>query len=85
VGDIDFEVIFTAENSNKFQKTRFWKEKSVESVGALSEGLPLNSRTISFHIWLFKKWIHILQNNVHMLRFPYFVMGSQMGQWHRPH
>jgi hypothetical protein len=62
-------VIFTAENSNKFQKTRFWKEKSDESVGAL-EGLPLNSRTISFHIWLFKKSIHILQNNVHMLSFP---------------
>jgi hypothetical protein len=34
VGDIDFEVIFTAENSNKFQKTRFWKEKSVESGGS---------------------------------------------------
>jgi hypothetical protein len=27
VGDIDFEVVSTAENSNKFQKTRFWKEK----------------------------------------------------------
>jgi hypothetical protein len=23
-------VIYAAENSNKFQKTRFWKEKSVE-------------------------------------------------------
>ncbi len=23
-------MIFAAENSNKFQKTRFWKEKSVE-------------------------------------------------------
>jgi hypothetical protein len=23
-------VIFIAENSNKFQKTRFWKEKSIE-------------------------------------------------------
>jgi hypothetical protein len=31
VGDIDFEVISAAENSNKFQKTRFWKEKSVEN------------------------------------------------------
>jgi len=30
VGDIDFEVISAAENSNKFQKARFWKEKSVE-------------------------------------------------------
>jgi hypothetical protein len=32
VGDMDFKVIFTGENSNKFQKTRFWKEKSVENV-----------------------------------------------------
>jgi hypothetical protein len=33
VGDnIDFEVISAAENSNKFPKTRFWKEKSVEEV-----------------------------------------------------
>jgi hypothetical protein len=30
VGDIDLQVIFATENSNKFQKTRFWKEKSVE-------------------------------------------------------
>jgi hypothetical protein len=28
-------VIFTAGNANKFQKTRFWKEKSVEDVKAL--------------------------------------------------
>jgi hypothetical protein len=33
VGDIDFEAISAAENSNEFQKkTRFWKEKSVEDV-----------------------------------------------------
>ncbi len=32
VGDIDLKVISTAENSNKFQKTRFWKEKSVEDM-----------------------------------------------------
>jgi hypothetical protein len=29
---IDFKVNFAAENSNKFQKTRFWKEKSVEDI-----------------------------------------------------
>ncbi len=28
-------MISTAENSNKFQKTRFWKEKSVEGVVTL--------------------------------------------------
>jgi hypothetical protein len=32
VGDIDFKVIFTAENSNRFQKCRFWKDNSVEDV-----------------------------------------------------
>jgi len=32
VGDIDFKVISAAENSNKFPKIRFWKEKSVEDV-----------------------------------------------------
>ncbi len=69
MGDIDFEVISAAENSNKFQKARFWKEKSVENVVTL-EGLPVNSSMISFHIWLFKKSIHTLQNNVHMLSFP---------------
>jgi len=35
VGDIDFEVISVTENSNKFQKTRFWKEKSVENMVTL--------------------------------------------------
>jgi hypothetical protein len=62
-------VIFAAENSNKFQKIRFWKEKSVENVVTL-EGLPFNSSMISFHIWLFKESIDTLQNNVHMLSFP---------------
>jgi hypothetical protein len=28
-------VISAAENSNKFQKTRFWEEKSVEEVVTL--------------------------------------------------
>jgi hypothetical protein len=69
VGDIDFEVISATENSNKLLKTRFWKEKSVENMVTL-EGLPFNSSMISFHIcWLFKKSIHTLQNNVHMLSF----------------
>jgi hypothetical protein len=27
-----FKLISAAENSNKFQKLRFWKEKSVEDV-----------------------------------------------------
>ncbi len=35
MGDIDFKVISAAENSNKFQNIRFWKEKSVEDVVTL--------------------------------------------------
>jgi hypothetical protein len=35
VGDIDFSVNSAAENSKKFQKTRFWKEKSVEDMTTL--------------------------------------------------
>jgi hypothetical protein len=31
-GDIDFKMISAAKNSNKFQKTRFWKEKVVEDL-----------------------------------------------------
>jgi hypothetical protein len=57
-------MIFATESSSKFQKTRFWKEKSVENMVTL-EGLPFNSSMISFHIWLFKKLIRTLQNNVH--------------------
>ncbi len=29
-GDIDLKLIFVVENPNKFQKTKVWKEKSVE-------------------------------------------------------
>jgi hypothetical protein len=35
VVDIYFKVIYAIENSKKFQKTRFWKEKSVEDVVTL--------------------------------------------------
>jgi hypothetical protein len=35
VGDIDFKVIFAAENSNNLQQIRYWKEKSVEAVVTL--------------------------------------------------
>ncbi len=82
---IYIEVISAAENSNKFQKTRFWKEKSVENVVTL-EGLPLNSSIIiSFHIQLFKKSIQYIAKQCSHVEFPYFVMGSHLGQQHRPH
>ncbi len=33
--NIDFKVIFATEKSNKFQKTKFWKDKSIENVVTL--------------------------------------------------
>jgi hypothetical protein len=69
VGDIDLKMISATKNSNKFQKTRFWKEKSVENVVTF-EGLPFNSSILSLHIWMCKRLIHTLQNIVHMLSFP---------------
>jgi hypothetical protein len=35
VGDFNFSMISAAKNSNKYQKTRFWKEKSVEDIEPL--------------------------------------------------
>jgi hypothetical protein len=35
MGDIHFKMISATEDSNKFQKTRFWKEKSVENMVTL--------------------------------------------------
>ncbi len=52
-----------------FKNKVFWKEKSFENVLTL-KGLPFNSSMVSFHIWLLKKSIHTLQNNVHILNFP---------------
>jgi hypothetical protein len=42
VGNIDFQVISTTKNSNKFQKTKFWKEKSIDNMVTF-ECLPFNS------------------------------------------
>jgi hypothetical protein len=44
VGDIDFKVISATEISYKFQKTRFWKEKSVEDVVTLG---PMAQATLA--------------------------------------
>ncbi len=51
MGDIDFKVTSGAKNSNKFHKTRFWKEKSVEDVvtlGPMAQAtlLDLNLETL---------------------------------------
>jgi hypothetical protein len=49
VGDVDLNLIFIAENSNKFQKYRFWKEKSVEDEVTL-DCLPFNSSRRNYDV-----------------------------------
>jgi hypothetical protein len=50
VGDIDFKVISVTENSNKFQKIRFWKQNSVE------DGFTLGP-TAQATLVLYEKWV----------------------------
>jgi hypothetical protein len=61
-GDIDFKVISTTENLNKFQKTRFWKEKSVEdvvSLGPMAQGILVYTKE--------KNWL-VLYGHVKVLK-----------------
>jgi hypothetical protein len=58
VGDIDFKVNSAFENSNKFQKTKFWKEKSVENVDEFTLG-PTAQATLAYT----KKTLEIYQND----------------------
>jgi hypothetical protein len=77
-------VISATENSNKFQKPRFWKEKLVENVITL-EGLPFNSSMISFSYLAVQKIDTYIAKQCSNVKFPYFVMGSHLGQQHRLH
>ncbi len=46
MGNIHFKVIYAAENSNKFQKTRFLREKSLGDV--VTVGPMAHATLISF-------------------------------------
>jgi hypothetical protein len=50
VRDIDFLRDFCPQNSNKFQKTRFWKEKSVEEVVTL--GTTAQATLVQRIVWM---------------------------------
>jgi hypothetical protein len=50
VGDIDFKMILPLKNSNKFQETRFWKEKSIEGMITLG---PMAHATLVVIICIF--------------------------------
>ncbi len=64
MGDIDFKAISAAENSNKFQKTKFWKEKSVEDVVTLGPTPQATLVSVKNHIAHKHKFLS-LQGNSH--------------------
>ncbi len=61
MGNIYFEVISATENSNKFQKTRFWKEKSVEDVVTLG---PMAQVTL-VNVILMHQTLNVLHSFFH--------------------
>jgi len=71
-------VISATENSNEFQKTRFWKEKSVENVVTL-EGFTIQFKhDLLLYLAIQKIDTYIAKQCSHV-EFPYFVMGSHFG------
>jgi len=65
VGDIDFlKVISAIENSIKFQKTRFWKEKSVEEVHECTLGLTAQTTLVCMILY---KGVRFFGNKIYRL------------------
>ncbi len=84
MGDIVFKVISTTENSKKFQKCRFWKEKLVEDMVTL-EDLSFNFKHDFLSYLAVQKINTYIAKQCSHVEFPYFVMGSHLGQRHKPH
>jgi hypothetical protein len=53
-------MLFAAENSNKFQKIRFWKEKSVEDMVTL---VPMAQTTVVFYEMITQYFVPPLETN----------------------
>jgi hypothetical protein len=71
-------------NSNKFQKTRFWKENSVLNMITL-ETLTIQFKHDFLSYFAVQKIDTYIANQCSHVEFPYLVMGSHLGQRHRPH
>jgi hypothetical protein len=66
-----FEVISATRNSNKFQKTRFWKEKSVEDVVIL--GPTAQATLVCIEI----QCLHIKHELHHHVQTPIHVSNNK--------
>ncbi len=80
-----FWVISPAENSNKFQKTRFSLEGKISWEHGNTWRLTIQFKN-DFLSYLAVQKIHTyIAKQCSHVEFPYFVMGSHLGQQHRPH
>jgi hypothetical protein len=79
VGNIDLKMISTIENSNKFQKTRLQREKSVEDDTTLEE-LTMQFKHDFLSYLAIQKIETYIAKQCSYVEFPYFVMGSHLGQ-----
>ncbi len=84
VGDIDFQLISPAENSSKFQKTRFWKEKSVEDVVTLG---PTAQATLVYMdiklSWIFtltQMWIPMYTYKLYTQTYTHICISHKIPQ-----
>ncbi len=83
MGDIDFEVISAAENSNKFQRPGLGKKRQLRTWGPRRLTIQFKHDFLSY---LAVQTIHTdIAKQCSHVEFPYFVMVSYLGQWHRPH
>jgi hypothetical protein len=67
-----------------FQKFRVWKEKSVENV-VTHWTLTIQFKHDFLSYLAVQKIDTYIAKQCSHVEFPYFVMGSHLGQWHRPH
>ncbi len=78
-----FYVISATENSNKFQKVRLEGNISWEHGNTWKLTIQFKHDFLSY-LAVQKINTYIAKQCSHV-EFPSFVMGSYLGQWHRPH
>jgi len=81
VGDIDFKVIFAAENS---PKNHVLEGKISRERGNTWRLIIKFKHDFLSYLFIPKIDTYIAKHCSHV-EFLYFVMGSHLGQWHMPH
>ncbi len=72
-------MISAVENSNKFQKTRFWKEKSVENLVTLQPRLTIQFKHDFLSYLAVQNMDTYIAKQYSHVEFPYFCNGFTLG------